>query len=862
MLGSVETIYKSIKGEVMHKNLKDIRILYDNVDVLENLEADPFSMFLDDVILASQNQNITTLMLHSGSVVYNAIVVAKSAIQCLIHENTEVDELINSLVPGDIIILEGKRVQFLEIDTGKNLGITMPNFLEEQYVCYRSNDGVCKIPVKRLTRKNICRYQGDSTNLTGKGIKSGFEKRKDFMAYILGKEKSKISTEVFHSVAIICNREQAEQIYKNVSIGYGEQIVQLSDLVTAAFYSDNDYIQLGKNPTKEEPIMKFYSKLSSCRNDIEKDIKKRIIGCIAGNEHSWTSNADMYKISENNLDFCVLLGRTHYTRYMPWLNKVENKCFSLVPGISPSCFALDNETDRFLKRKIHKQVIKTPLDEKKISDVKRKLLYLKENLPNSEEKQDFLINSYSVLNLCRSAFFPLKYYDMMAESGLIPTCSLNEKFVAMSRIVSLVSGKNREYVNSIIMVLDELRRFIYDKNDKAETLKEEILQNKVDAIVTTKAYYELIFVKWLQDEINFENIELPKILTVSSYSKSNLIYQNVYFPTVYHEFKFNVFAELGFETGTILMYGYEKPFYDYLLLFANTGKRLLLQKCEYNENSVDEGIIENNNTNVDVTYEEEFEELVKELQSERAFKYVRKNKANNETGATVKAIISFASGEVGYFTEQYKAYCLTDNNLCEVELENLNVGDSILFTKVAENKDIVDLIFIKLLDNSFKGTSIEKSYYLTQLWKSSLRLFMLQNDMTYYEFSKLLESCGCKKHHVTIRSWLYEESHVVGPRDEEDYEAILKAIKKDKEWDYKEMARAAEIVRRTRTKILVILGKVILRNFVPQQNEDPVWQEISHKAETLSQIQQIRQIIPIKEELKLPLNMVNKPMAI
>ena len=120
MLGSVETIYKSIKGEVMHKNLKDIRILYDNVDVLENLEADPFSMFLDDVILASQNQNITTLMLHSGSVVYNAIVVAKSAIQCLIHENTEVDELINSLVPGDIIILEGKRVQFLEIVLPKN----------------------------------------------------------------------------------------------------------------------------------------------------------------------------------------------------------------------------------------------------------------------------------------------------------------------------------------------------------------------------------------------------------------------------------------------------------------------------------------------------------------------------------------------------------------------------------------------------------------------------------------------------------------------------------------------------------------------------------------------------------------------
>ena len=103
------------------KMLKDINIIYEGIDVTEKLKADPFSMFFDDVMCTFKNQKIMTLMLHSGSVVYNAIVIARAAIQCLIYENADVDELINSLTPGDIIILEGKRVQFLEINTGKNL---------------------------------------------------------------------------------------------------------------------------------------------------------------------------------------------------------------------------------------------------------------------------------------------------------------------------------------------------------------------------------------------------------------------------------------------------------------------------------------------------------------------------------------------------------------------------------------------------------------------------------------------------------------------------------------------------------------------------------------------------------------------
>ena len=61
--------------------------------------------------------------------------------------------------------------------------------------------------------------------------------------------------------------------------------------------------------------------------------------------------------------------------------------------------------------------------------------------------------------------------------------------------------------------------------------------------------------------------------------------------------------------------------------------------------------------------------------------------------------------------------------------ENLKVGDSIVFTKETENKDIVDLLLNQLLENQYKNTKYPEYYRLSICWKIALRKYIQDNNI-------------------------------------------------------------------------------------------------------------------------------------
>ncbi|MFR6640173.1 MAG: hypothetical protein ACLUSP_01500 [Christensenellales bacterium] len=97
---------------------------------------------------------------------------------------------------------------------------------------------------------------------------------------LYGQKKSEISTEIEKSIAVVCDRGFAEDVYNNVVIEYNGKKIKLSELVTAAYFSDGEKYQIGNNPTKEDPIIKFYSKISTLRDFIIDDNGKSLIGCV------------------------------------------------------------------------------------------------------------------------------------------------------------------------------------------------------------------------------------------------------------------------------------------------------------------------------------------------------------------------------------------------------------------------------------------------------------------------------------------------------------------------------------------------------------------------------------------------------
>ena len=194
-----------------------------------------------------------------------------------------------------------------------------------------------------------------------------------------------------------------------------------------------------------------------------------------------------------------------------------------------------------------------------------------------------------------------------------------------------------------------------------------------------------------------------------------------------------------------------------------------------------------------------------------------------------------------------------------MDIKDLKVGDSIVFTKQTENKDIIDILLKRFLDRQQSNNEYAESYKLSLCWKDALKKYMREKGISYQELAHRLGQVGCQKEPQTVRAWLYEETHIVGPRDKCDYESIVRLtmLKESPE----RIQVACGTIRRLRRQILDLLGKAILKGLFAESS-DPLWKIVSEKAENLSQIEQITSIVDASENARVPLHMINKPCDI
>lgn len=784
----------------------------------------------------SESKHSTGVYLHSGEEYYSVLSIVYGAISCLIDNNTDFDSLLEILEIGDQLIIDGKRCVFRGLeDVYFGWNDTRKCFV------YEDSKGTTKSALTTMQNKSISIYNGDSEHLDGRGIRSDLKERKNFLI-LTGKPKN-ISTEINHSFAVIIDRESAEEIYRNTFITFDNKKVHLSDLVTAAYYSDNECYQIGKNPTKEEPIIKFYSRLSACRDDIVSDKAKRIMGCFICNESLWIGNTEIHDIVDRkSLKYTLLSGKFHYTNYKEWLESDE--------------YILHIPTLEYIEsHSVSEEIVENSACKKDIVDIKKDLLTLKEDNISSEGKDSFYMEVHALLNLCRTAFFPLSYFDKAVECHLAPSELLQKRLNDLQGKSNLFTGSNYEIADRIVSNISKLVRSIYEINPKAEVVKRLALLRKIDSIVSPKAYYESIFKLWATD--NGIHI-IPEILTISAFTKSVKTYRNTLFPTPYYDFNFNPYAEFGYLNATILYYPFETYKIKWQKKEIKEVKKLLSAKFGV-FNEVDDEIIEV--ITEEQTYEEELDRLAKKLQLSRAYQYAQSNNfRETDNTIAIRKIVTFASGEVGYLTKQYKAYRLTNNSIEEVDVDKIQIGDSIVFTKEAENKDIVDVLLQQILSKQYAHTEYVKWYQESVTWKTQIKEYMEQHCISYQGFADLLASLDCRKEQVTIRQWLNPDSHIVGPRYKEDYAAIIEVVGIN-DITADELCKACDEIRKLRTKILGLIAKAILGRFAKGQVSD-IEEVIADKVDPLSQIEQITSINEAPEGTRMPMYLINKPCSL
>ena len=269
-----------------------------------------------------------------------------------------------------------------------------------------------------------------------------------------------------------------------------------------------------------------------------------------------------------------------------------------------------------------------------------------------------------------------------------------------------------------------------------------------------------------------------------------------------------------------------------------------------------------------ITTIDEFDAYIEELNVLDVRKLVYASTSGNSTTPMSEAthIGSFVSGEQIIFSKYYSAviFDATTGSVSEKKVENLVPGDVLVFTKRDDyTKNIVDYIYEKLLKIGKLGKEAVDVYEKSQYWKEALREYKENNNLGYRDISKKLKALGSSLQEVTIRQWLMEDSHIVGPRDEKTMEYIAALTGDDYLLsDTHAYFEACRTVRHDRRAILEFIAEAInekLRGHLPP--EGSVLQIVYENVESLSETLELSYISPLDPPTNININLINKPIT-
>ena len=248
--------------EALRLVLEKCEIRYGDVIFSKELLLKTYSEYLIRTI--NKEKHNVGLVLHTGSICFDAISLVVAAITNLISNETSSQDIIESINSGDMILYVSKKKEryvFMGIVDGEILDSA---YKGRRYVHLQQKN--CNSYVPENKWRLIEPYNGTSTRLDGRGIKKKETSRDDFYKDVLGMNDGDIPSLIDTSSVLVMPRERADELLKNLSISFGEKTISLLELVTASYFTEEDEYPYGGNLSKNEAIIKICAKVSVARS--------------------------------------------------------------------------------------------------------------------------------------------------------------------------------------------------------------------------------------------------------------------------------------------------------------------------------------------------------------------------------------------------------------------------------------------------------------------------------------------------------------------------------------------------------------------------------------------------------------------
>lgn len=862
-------------SNLLLSTLQKCDILYGNNIISKELILQNYWDFLAKV---TENQNRVSFSFRTGSVCFDAIAVVSMMLNVLSFNTVSNDDTVASLQINDLVIFKGQRYRWKGIESKDGTDM----MVLEQDGRGKNGPSTSWVPYDRY-KQSINPYYGISTVTDGRGIRGKGANREELISELLNVPLSDVPSVMDVSFIIVSSKQRLFDLCKNIRIRIGRITISIVDIVPVAYYTGTGtQIPIGRNPSKAEPVIRITEQLSIAR-DMILERGSSTIGLLVMDNTFLVENS-------SELDDIISRSKPQYIHISTVIRSdAERKVlsqYSDCPIFACTSHSLSGinfsvKEENTLTNELYRQLdfiksprITTPLfnniwDETKYRELQSKLKIIRSLKISEELKDNFIASAYSLMNLFSTAVFPLSWIDISINSSQISSIIKTpaQRLQYMRELLVDTVEYNSLFL-SVIDSLDEQNEFYRKQNPKFNWLREFLDEHSDEKIliIVPKAYY----INILTNIFRLDNESI--VCTTNRRFNSDCIYDSIITLCWNQSRTFDPLLCYSANRIYIPLYSYESIMYSCRKRFVDriemqiSGEELS-SIIKNNISPIDEKEVEIESQEKMLSEYFELEHYIDDINSIQLQHFIKSTSVPGGSAlAEVSYIGQFTSGEHIFFSKQYIAvvYSPENNAINEKGVNDLVAGDILVFTRRDDfTRNIVDIIFERLLNSEKMSPVIVEAKEKCQYWKKALKEYKLINGIKHREIARRLKELGTNIKASSVRQWLAEESHIIGPQQEKTIEAIAKlTMDKYLLTETHSIFEACRTVRSTKRHILNMISDAIndkLSGNIPPAGSDLeiVYQNVDKLAETM----ELEYLTPVDNEYTLQIGFVNRPIS-
>lgn len=844
-------------NDVIIKSIENLNVYYENKEIyFHDFEKRLINMFLDE------KENTNMYIIPKENNYFLALFIIYSGLsQYLDNIYSEGNNLIDEVKQGDILEYSKARCEFIGI--------------EDKKLKLKFSDLLYRLPIEQAYKISFYRGNANILNKYPKDNNRGAKKTRNIISQVLEIDNDAFSKVISKSTLIVAQKDNVFSIMENLKIQFGGELLSIGEVFPIAYcLSEDNYHNFKGNSSKQEPIIKFTSKIYNAKDIIKKNKKISSVVILQNKINREDLEDILYISKKNNIEktrlFLQPLEIEHYMDEQLILEnfKITNINEEFFEDINVQDInALNKQQYRLIKNYVNATEKYITIRDSSQDTYRKNILKKCRNLINIFEDNNkiikFVIDARTLAKRLSSMIMPLPEYESFFENRNLKQYTIKSilkdlKGFCKSGFVESLSNGSNELVNEIYNDCLNLYYKELKTNDKWKELDITIrlTKNEKTGIIIENKNIRRAFRKYLKTRYPLKyNISVESMNTIKDSVFETVIYTSKLDDNYYWNYKI-----LNSSNNIYVLSKSEKSNIKYL-------KRKYLKfikQTDSLEMIEDESIINDYNYDQKIVVEEfevaEENNLNNELERLIATSYipVYLNSGKNQTPMMCELVLTFQSGERAFITSQYEAYVLSEGReeIINKKAKNIEKGDVLLFIEEIE-KDLIDKIMADLINIQEIKNKYNEDYNLVKQWKLELNRYIGINDISYNELERKLKDKGVSRCGATIRSWLVNS--VVGPQDQD----VLKALGEITASgillnNYTQCYEACSNIRKFQVRIRKAIARCLLKSSINEDSDELdllIRNRIEEAVKYIKRVE-VQNIYQIKKEI--PMYLANK----